>query len=184
MAKTVNIEEISERYAKALYALCVEQKTVDVVYSELKSLRNMEKNNPHLKVVFSSPVLSRKNQALFLEGLGEKMKLSQTTFNFLKLLSENRRLKIIEDIFRKWEEQIAKWNRQVIVSVESAKKLSDLQKKRLKEKIEHKLSKKVIFEEKIKPELIGGMKVKMENIMIDFSVQAQLSRLNFAMEGE
>ena len=70
------------------------------------------------------------------------------------------------------------------VEVETVKKLSAAQDKKLKANLERKLQKQVAVTYKIVPELIGGLKIKFGSEMIDNTLASKLNRLENMMKGE
>jgi F-type H+-transporting ATPase subunit delta len=184
MAAMFDAKIFMERYAEALFSLVVEEGTLGPMCKEIEALKNMLAEHKHVQAVFLDPILTEKKQSSFIEGLAEKAKLSKTLLNFLKLMSENRRLRFIDIFFVSWTERVENHEKRKTVLVESAKKLSEDQKTRLKNKIEKKISAKIVIREEIRPEFLGGMKIKIDNVMVDFSVQTQLSTLQLAMEKE
>lgn len=69
------------------------------------------------------------------------------------------------------------------VEVESVKELSAAQDKKLQANLEKVLGKKVVVSYKIRPELIGGLRIKFGSEMIDNSVISKLNRLENVMKG-
>jgi F-type H+-transporting ATPase subunit delta len=63
------------------------------------------------------------------------------------------------------------------VSIHSVIPLEDNQLNSLKGSLEKALEKKIVLESKVDTELIGGIMVKVNNLLIDGSIRAQLNQL-------
>ena len=66
---------------------------------------------------------------------------------------------------------------QVRVSIHSVIPLEDTQLTTLKGGLEKALEKKIVLESKVDTELIGGIMVKVNNLLIDSSLRTQLHQL-------
>ncbi|OIO19568.1 MAG: ATP synthase F1 subunit delta [Candidatus Magasanikbacteria bacterium CG_4_10_14_0_8_um_filter_32_14] len=105
-------------------------------------------------------------------GLVEK-DLDTTLEAFVKFLSKNRRLKQGNNIIVEFE-KIAKKKQGIIeIEITSARKLD----KDIVEKIKESFAKQVEAVEKIDESLIGGVRVKLEDRILDASVRMQLINL-------
>ena len=67
--------------------------------------------------------------------------------------------------------------------MQSAQILSAVQMKRLEAILEKNLNKKVLFSYLVKPEIIGGLKVKYSSNMVDDSILGKLNRIEQIMKG-
>lgn len=93
--------------------------------------------------------------------------------NFYTVLLRNNDLKLINKIIEKIEE-IDKEERGVVeVEITSAKEID----KDLVSKLRNLIGKKAEIREKIDPSLIGGLKIQINDLLIDGSIKAKLSKL-------
>ena len=93
--------------------------------------------------------------------------------NFYTVLLRNNDLKLINKIIEKIEE-IDKEERGVVeVEVTSAKEID----KDLVSKLRNLIGKKAEIREKIDPSLIGGLKIQINDLLIDGSIKAKLNKL-------
>ena len=105
-------------------------------------------------------------------GLVEK-DLDVTLETFVKFLSKNKRLKQSNNIIVEFEKITKKKQGIIEIEITSARKLD----KDIIEKIKESFAKKVEAVEKIDGSLIGGIKVKLEDRVLDASVKTQLNNL-------
>ncbi len=96
---------------------------------------------------------------------------------FLQLLIKKRdfssRERIIDEFNKHWQEQTGEFE----ASVTAAKPLEAVEKKNLVEILAQRLGKKILIKEQIDHRLIGGFKIKIEDILIDGSIKGRLNRL-------
>lgn len=170
------------RYAGALIDLAEQNKAVDKIQKNLSALENMISDSDDLAEVITSPLVSKEKQASAIDALATKAKLEKLTKNFLSVLVENRRLNALPGIITVFNKMIAAKSGQVEVSVETAAKLTAGQAKDVKQKIEKALGATIIVEEKVTPEIMGGVIVTIGSYMIDDSVRRKLERLGVALK--
>lgn len=93
--------------------------------------------------------------------------------NFYSILLRNNDLKLINKIIEKIEE-IDKEKRGVVeVEVTGAKEID----KDLVSKLRNLIGKKAEIQEKVDPGLIGGLKIQINDLLIDGSIKAKLNKL-------
>jgi len=93
--------------------------------------------------------------------------------NFYSILLRNNDLKLINKIIEKIEE-IDKEERGVVeVEVTGAKEID----KDLVSKLRNLIGKKAEIQEKVDPGLIGGLKIQINDLLIDGSIKAKLNKL-------
>ncbi len=170
------------RYAGALIDLAEQNKAVDKIQKNLSALENMINDSDDLAEVITSQLISKEKQAAAINALATKAKLEKLTANFLGVLVENRRLNALPGIITVFNKILAAKSGQVEVSVETAAKLTAGQVKDVKQKIEKALGTTIIVEEKVTPEIMGGVIVTIGSYMIDDSVRRKLERLGGALK--
>ncbi len=170
------------RYAGALIDLAEKAKSVDKIRDDLLALGNMIDESPEFAEVVSSPLISKAKQASFMGVIADRARFNKLTKNFLGVLVQNRRLDALPGIINAYKKIIAKKSGQIEVSVETSVKLTASQSKEFKKKIEKALGSAVFVEEKITPEIMGGVIVTIGSYMIDDSVRRKLERLGAALK--
>lgn len=103
--------------------------------------------------------------------------------NFLRLLAENRRLKLLPEIAAQFEVLRAGAEGQADVQVLTAMALAPELEQRLTAALEQRLKLKVRLHVEIDPSLIGGAIVRHGDLVFDGSLRGRLGRLATAMAG-
>jgi F-type H+-transporting ATPase subunit delta len=174
---------LAKRYAQALFELAQDARAVDVVSTDLASLRRAMETSPDLRRLVSSPAFSAENQAKALKAILEKMGANDLTTKFVLLLSHKRRLSALGQITGAYEHLVATARGETEAEVTAACALSDTEIAELKSVLKSRLGKEPRLHSKVDPTLLGGLVVKVGSRMIDSSLRTKLDGLRSAMKG-
>lgn len=128
--------------------------------------------------------VSAKNLALSTLEAAKESKIRLATEGLFSWLKLNNAMKLLPLILLEIDRAAADQGLVVATAV-SAKPLLEDQKLKIIEKIK-KISggRDVIFENKIDPKVIGGVKISFGDKVIDLTVQHKLDKLRMALNGE
>ncbi len=160
--------KIAMTYATALYDAAAENKVEAKVFADVEKL---------------STLVAKDDKKDVLMKISTKLGWSEDTLRCLEIVSENRRFRELPQILSEFVHVYYTRHNVVEVSVESVKKLSAAQDKKLQAQLEKFLNKKIVVSYKIAPELIGGLRIKFGSEMIDNSILSKLNRLENVMKG-
>lgn len=177
MAKTSTDSQISSRYAAALFALAQEQKKLDAVAGDLTSLAALVKDSNAFAALCYSPVIPRRVKIKAVEALIKKMKWNATTAQFLKVLAENQRLAALPAIAEAFSLKLREHKGEMVAEVLTAAKLDASTEKSLTAHLSKYTGKTVTLDVKQKPEILGGLTIRLGGVMIDTSISGKLNRL-------
>ncbi len=179
-----NNSEIGQRYAKALFELSEESKSLDKTEKDLLSVHTLIERNNELNMLIKSSSLSRENQASLMEKLLKKMKVSPLIIKFIGTLAVNGRLNIINNIIEEFLKKLAHHRGELTAEITTAVPISkDINKSIVKEISKLTKTNKIELKEKIDESLIGGLIIRMGSTMIDSSIKTKLSTLKLIMKG-
>lgn len=167
----------ARRYARALMDIGIEKGVYRRYVKELAEVQEMIQKVPMLKATLLNLSFSSHARGKLLQRVLEGMGLSKEVVNFISLLVERDRLQQLPMIVQHYHTLIDEVEGQVRASVHSVIPLEDDQMAKLKGGLENALGKKVVLEKKVDTELIGGILVKVNNILIDSSMRTQLHQL-------
>ena len=164
---------IAERiYAEGFFEYASQTIGFDKALSEILALKDTFRENPDLKSFLENPaILSREKsemiEKIFADGF------SQEARDFLKLLLKNGRIEKFHDIA---EYARVKYSHgKEVDAVISASYPLDLDiLESLKSVLEKKLHKKLHLYSDLDTDLLGGVKVTIDNIVLDGSVKKRL----------
>lgn len=174
---------LAARYALALYGLADDQKALDDVAGDLRSLRQLLAESEEFVRLIRSPVLSRNDQTKAVAALCDKFGAHALTAKFLGVLASNRRLFALPGIITAYLEQLASRRGEVAAEVSSAVTLSEDEVQAVTDALRKVVGQKVSVNLTVDPSLIGGLIVRVGSRMIDSSLRTKLQRLQFAMKG-
>lgn len=162
--------------ARALYDDARESGQVDVVFDNIMDVRQILQNNPDLGEFFDSKAIenSSKEQVIhdFLQNFAELTK------NFIHTIYNYHKMSELNHIVNEFEKIYDYYNRTVVAKVTTAVPLTENQKQRLADAFAKKMkAKKVIFNEVVEPEILGGVIIETENRVIDGSVRFNFEKL-------
>lgn len=167
----------ARRYARALMDIGIEKGVYRRYVKELAEVQEMIQKVPMLKATLLNLSFSSHARGKLLQRVLEGMGLSKEVVNFISLLVERDRLQQLPMIVQHYHTLIDEVEGQVRASVHSVIPLDDDQMAKLKGGLQNALGKKVVLEKKVDTELIGGILVKVNNILIDSSMRTQLHQL-------
>lgn len=170
------VERIAYRWAKAFYELTEELQMTALMKEEVESFLSLLHQSKELQNFFRSPVISKdKKIAVFQKVF--KDSINELLYRYINKLIQYRREDILHQILRAYLEYYYDRKGIVIARVESAVPLLEEEKEKLKQRLREALNADVVFEEKIKPELIGGFRVFIKDKLLDETILHKLNNL-------
>jgi F-type H+-transporting ATPase subunit delta len=176
----VRSREIAKRYAKALYAVAVEEGTVAAIEEELQGVVREMKEVEDFERFLTHPLISREKKTALVGSAFPD--LSTYVMNTIRLLIRNRREGYIDLICDEFLEARAAAENYARVRIVTAMPLSDEDHLRLKERLEAALGRAVNLEDRLEEGLLAGARIEVEGKTIDATLRASLSELKTSLE--
>jgi F-type H+-transporting ATPase subunit delta len=167
---------LAVRYANALYGAAQEQKCVSAVIDELGSFLNVLTQDAQLKKFFSHPAIAPSEKKLLLDDLVGN-RLTPLCRKFLTTLLDAKRINYLGLIHETLVKLHNKEQNRVKACVSSVLPLDAGVRKKVKERIEHFLQKEVDLDFAIDPDLLGGIKLIVEDKVVDGSILHNLKKM-------
>jgi F-type H+-transporting ATPase subunit delta len=167
-------------YAEALFDAAREREELEEVLQDLKEFVEALHESEELRLFFYGGQIPEREKRRAIDALTEDMTLS--TRNFLKVLSDNGREEILEEVLPRYEELVKEHLGRIEVEVTTAIELSDEELERLRERLGKILEgREVILQTRVDPGLLGGAVFRFGGRMLDSSVRGQLISLREEM---
>jgi F-type H+-transporting ATPase subunit delta len=167
-------------YAEALFEAAREREELEEVVGDLEDFVQALRENEELRLFFYGGQVPEREKRRAIDALTEDMALS--TRNFLKVLSDNGREEIIEEVLARYEELVKEHLGRVEVEVTTAVELSDEEQERIGDRLKELLEgREVILNTSVNPDLLGGAVFRFGGRMLDSSVRGQLASLREEM---
>ncbi len=167
---------LARRYARALFLLAVERDLVDKIHQELASFSEILKENRDLRLFLDAPQVDRAEKRQAIEELFQD-RFSNVFFNFLVLLIEKGRQALFTHIVQQFEILFDRYRNRVRALAITAIPLGTHHLTRLQEALSSRLQSEVRIENRVDPDILGGMVVKIDGQVLDGSLRYQLERL-------
>ena len=174
---------LAGRYASALFDLAADAKALEAVEGDLNTITALIDESDDLKRLIASPVLGRDDQERAIVAVLEKVGVNDMVRNFVGVCATNRRLFILPDIIRAFRAMTSEQRGEQAAEVISAKALSTEQKAALSAALKEAVGSDVAVEEKVDPDLLGGLVVRIGSRMVDGSLKTKLQQMRLAMKG-
>ncbi len=174
--------EAGRRYAQALFDLADEAGALDQTEADIAALSAAFADSRELRLVMASPTVSNEDKAGALNALAAKMGLGGLSANFVGVVARNGRGADLPGIARAFAALAAKRRGATSADVASAEPLSAAQLKELKTALKTALGRDVDIRAEVRPELIGGLVVKVGSRMFDSSLSTKLAGMRKTMK--
>jgi F-type H+-transporting ATPase subunit delta len=169
------VEEIAVVYARSLFEAALDADKLDVVREQIGELADALDQDRQLQVFFFSPYFSTQEKK---DGLHKAVDgADDLVMNFLELLLENHRMPAIFRIRRNYDRMWESHNRLLPVEVTSAVELDDATVRHIGDRIAEQTGRKVELSANVKPEILGGIVVRVGNQVLDASISNRLETL-------
>ena len=166
---------IARPYAVAAFGLAKEQNEM-AKWSEMLGFAAIVVTDKTMQDYVNNPKVEQETLTrLMLEVCSDQ--LNELGKNFIKVLVANKRLSLLPEIALLYNELRADAEKTVEAEVISAFPLTDAQQSNLIEGLKKRLGREVTLVSKVDENLLGGAIVRAGDLVIDGSVQGQLSKL-------
>ena len=167
-------------YAQALFEAARDRGELEETLDNLKEFLGALEESEELRLFFYGTQIPETQKRRALNGLTEGM--TSSTTNFLKVLTDNDRIEILDEVVLRYEELVEEHLGRVEVNLSTAVELSQEELNRVKYRLGRILDgKDVILQTHVDPELVGGAVFRFGGRQIDGSVRGQLSSLRETM---
>lgn len=166
----------ARKYSSVLFELAKEKNEVDETGDCLKLLKKSYKAIPEFRsFLFSFKIENTQKIKALGNIFGDD--LTDLMSKFMKTLLENKRQDLISDISDNYNLKAMESRKQLLVTAVTHEKLSDELTENVKKALEKFYNKDVIIESTVDPSILGGIKLRIGNTVIDGSVRGSLMRL-------
>src|SRR5215208_5243689 len=169
------MEEIAEVYARSLFEVAKEHGALDRVHDELGEFAAALDEDRTLQVFLFSPYFSSEEKR---DGVRKIVSAADERFvNFRELLAERPRMPALFRIKREFDSLWAEENTLLPATVTSAIEPDAGLIGEIGKRIEEQTDRTVELSSNVCPEVRGGLKVQVGNMVLDGTVRNRLERL-------
>ena len=169
------MEELARVYSEALFDAARRQGKIDQIRDQLGMVVEAIEASRELTLFFFSPLFSTREKK---EGIARVLVGADEIFlNFLSVLIDNHRMPVIFRIRKQYEALWREENRLLPVEITSAVELDEQVARRIAERVEQQTGRRVELTRRVDESILGGLVVRVSNMILDASIRNQLERL-------
>ncbi len=174
--------EAGERYARALFDLAQDGKSLDKVQADMAKLKALLLESAELRGFVASLVYSSEVKLDGLKAVTAKLKFNALTLKLFGVMAANRRLDQLFPLINAFDKLYAAHLGIVSAEVTSAVPLSAPQLDDLTKALNKSLGQKADITTRVDPGILGGLKVRVGSRLFDASLKTKLDSLKFALK--
>lgn len=174
-------KSVARRYAEAFFSIALEQDKIDQYQQEFEKILVKINEIENLKEYFAHLLIpAKEKKELVVKIFADE--ISQLTLNFLLMVIDKRRETYIELIYSEFEEMADEARGIKKAEITIAKDIPDEEVKVLAENLSRSTGKKVQLKLNVDPALLGGIRIRMGDQVIDGSIAKKLEILNESLK--
>ncbi|MCU4137520.1 MAG: FoF1-type ATP synthase [Thermodesulfobacteria bacterium] len=175
---------IALKYAKGLFTAAKELNKTKEFGEELNQIKDLLISMPEVLSALQNPIYPPDIKMEIIEEILKVVKIDPEIQRFLKLLVERRRIQYIREIVTMYQELLDEELNIARGEIITAYPLSEEEKKELEEALKNYLKKEVILESKVDEGIIGGIKIRIGDLIFDGTLKTQLNKMKEIIKGE
>ena len=169
---------VSTVYGDALFSLALEKDELDVIWEEVKTIRQaVEENKEFLKLLSHPYMTEDKKCSLLKEVFGDA--LSQDTMGLLHVMVRKGRIGELLSVLDYFDEQAKAYKKIGVVFVTTPIAMTDSQK----QQVEERLRKTTPYETlemnyQVDKSILGGIIIRIGDQILDNSIRSQMESMS------
>ena len=171
---------LARPYAKAIFAIARDAEDLAAFGEQIKLLATLVEE-PALAALIGHPRVAAADLAAVINDVAGDA-LSQPLQDFVKVLADNGRLPLINDIAAQYEQLRAAAENVLQVDVQTAMPLTEQQQNELKRSLAKRFGTDIELGTRVNESLLAGVIVRAGDQVIDASARGRLQRLAQTMQ--
>ena len=175
MTKTsLNINEVCNRYANALILSSQGESDLKIINSNFKDFNKLLEVSKDLSLCIENPLVNSKKKSEILKKICKLSEYSEVFQGFLTVLTKHGKINLQNKIFIEFQKIIDIKDGLTEIFITTALPLERKIEEKIKDKLSKTLNLRVKLTKTIDKEIIGGIIIKINSIMIDNSIKSKL----------
>lgn len=174
----------AQRYAKALSDSLPELEQLEPASEWLQGFATLLAENAEFRLVLQNPAVPAAARHAVLEDILAKTSAEPVLRNLASELFRRGRLNIVTEIAELFGRIVDARLSRITARVTTAEPVTDQQAERIRAGLATYANKDVSLKKRVDPDIIGGVVVKIDGIVIDGSLRARLKQLRTALLSE
>jgi len=168
---------LAQRYAEGLLGVVRDTGRFREVAEELRRFAELVSVDGRIRDLLENPVYSTADRLSLLEGLRNKIGLSDAPYGFLRLVIKKKRIDYLDEMVEAYEEAYRNELGIVRAEVRTAHEIDPEMETKIATVVQEITQKQPELSIRIDPDLIGGVTVRMGNTVLDASIKTKLEKL-------
>lgn len=165
---------LAHPYANALFEVAKAENTVDAWLVDLKQLATVANSDEYTGLIGNPKIAKDSIIQILMSFLDTKNEQLQ---QLLSVLQENDRLHVLPEIYTLFEQKVEEERNTAKAVIQSAYSINDADRKKFEQLLSKKFGKSITATVEINQELIGGIKILINDKVVDYSVKGSLENL-------
>lgn len=163
-----------QQFARALFEVAQEEKQLDNIASQLELAQNL-----HLELgdFLKNPKTSEQGKITFLKENG----FSNIAANFLLIIAKNKQFHQLEVIINYFKNLVNEKSNSLEVEIITKSDLENADLENIQKTLANNLQKNIILKSTTDPKILGGIKIKIGDNLVDNSLENKLSKLKMEL---
>ena len=171
----------AKSYSQALYELASEEKKLNDIEGHVVSIINLISQSQDFNSLIKDPTNKQEDQLNVINIIFEKFNLNNLFNKFLNFLVIKRRFFYVEKILKDFLMICSKNRGEISAKLTVAKELNENQINKIKNDLSQNFGSDVKLNYNYNPDLIGGLIMQIESVMIDTSIKNKLQQIENKM---
>ena len=171
----------AKSYSQALYELATEEKNLNDVEEHAVSIIKLISQSEDFNSLIKDPTNKQDDQLNSINIIFEKFNLNNLLKKFLNFLVVKRRFFYVEKILKDFVLICSKNRGEISAQLTVAKELNANEINKIKDELSQNFGSNVKLNYTYDPDLIGGLIMQVESVMIDTSIKNKLQKIENKM---
>jgi F-type H+-transporting ATPase subunit delta len=174
----MNVSNAAARvYAKALFDIGLEQQAVGAIHDDLHAVLDAIRGlDAELRAFFNMPRFRRDDKRRIL-NMAFEGKVGRPVLGLINVLVDKRREPLLDNVVDEFDRYRDQHEGRVRASVTTARKLDADLADALRRALEQRTTKTVVLTERVDPDVLGGIRVNLGDLVVDGTVRQSLQSM-------
>ena len=170
------VNDVARVYANSIFDIAKEKNILPQIEEELEVVSTILNEEDDFRDYLNAPGINNDSKKGFIDKVFAG-KLSEYTVNLLKLLIDNDRQSVIGEIYNAFVELNDAANNRQRITVITQSSLDNVLLNKIKADVGSKLGKEIIITEQVEESILGGIIIKIGDLVIDGSLAKGLKNI-------
>lgn len=180
----MSLIKLINNYSTVLFKTAIALDIQDKISQQLQFIAQVISCDQKIKKFFCDSPIKAEKKITLIKTLTDALKVERVLEKFLFLMIKNSRINILDEVLYRYRILLDKSRNIKDIKVTSSNVLSEVEKKEILQYLEKEFNQKINIEFLQEPNIIGGIIVKYDSMLIDYSISGALNRLTYNTESQ